>query len=241
MKKLAACLLMVMAVALSLSADIYIKAKSHTDATAFMGQTQPAKDQINETWYAEDKMAFVSEDQSFIVDLKKNVLLMINPKAKTYIETPLPLDMAKLLPPEMAAMAGMLNMSATVAPTNEKKKIGNWNCVGYMINMSVMGMNMPMKSWNTTDVPFDSAKFMGLYLNVLKGQMRLDDASLKEFQKIKGFQVATELNAEIMGAKMRQTTEVVEISQKPAPAGIYAAPAGFAKKDKLSMEEINKR
>jgi len=33
---------------------------------------------------------------------------MIYPKDKTYIETTLPLDMANLLPKEMAAMASMM-------------------------------------------------------------------------------------------------------------------------------------
>ncbi len=241
MKKLAACLLMVMAVALSLSADIYVKTKSHSDAMTMMGQTQPAKDSFNETWFAEDKMAMLAEGQIYIVDLKKNMMFIVNVNAKSYVESTLPLDIAKLLPPEMAAMAGMLSMTATVNATGEKKKIGNWNCQGFDVKMTIMGMAMPMKIWASADVPFDTSKYMALFSNVLKGQMRLDDASVKEFQKIKGFQIASEVNAEMMGAKIRQTTEVVEISQKAAPAGTFAPPAGFTKKDKLSMEELNKR
>ena len=70
--------------------------------------------------------------------------------------------------------------------------------------------------------------------------MRLDDASVKEFLKIKGFQIATEMNAEIMGAKMHTTSEVLEIAVKEAPTGIYSVPAGYVKKDTLSVDEIQK-
>jgi hypothetical protein len=45
----------------------------------------------------------------------------------------------------------------------------------------------------------------------------------------------------MMGAKIHTTSEVVEITQKGAPAGVYSVPAGFAKRDKLTMEEASKR
>jgi hypothetical protein len=59
--------------------------------------------------------------------------------------------------------------------------------------------------------------------------------------KVKGYWIATEMNAEIMGAKMHNTTEVVEITNKTAPASVYAVPAGYTKKDKLSMQDMQNR
>jgi hypothetical protein len=70
--------------------------------------------------------------------------------------------------------------------------------------------------------------------------MMLDDASVKEFSKIKGYQIATETTGEIMGAKMHSTTEVVEISKKNAPAGIYAPPTGYTKTTSVSMDAFRK-
>jgi hypothetical protein len=71
--------------------------------------------------------------------------------------------------------------------------------------------------------------------------MRLTDESAREFAKIKGFQVATELNADVMGARMHTTTEVVEIAEKAAPAGTFEPPAGYAKKTTLSMQDLQRR
>jgi hypothetical protein len=237
MKKIIAVFALLFVASLSLSADVYIKTKTHADAMSMMGQNTPAKDGVSEQWLGDDLFANVSADQSMIINLKKNMAWIVNHKAKNYVETPLPLDMSKLLPPEAAAFAGMMKMTATVAESNETKKVGQWNCKLYTMSMSVMGMNMVTKIWASTDVGFDAAAFNAKFLgNIMKGQMMLDDASLKELAKIKGYQIMTE--TEMFGAKT--TTEVVEISKKTAPAGVYAPPAGYAKTTSLSMDALKK-
>jgi hypothetical protein len=45
----------------------------------------------------------------------------------------------------------------------------------------------------------------------------------------------------MMGAKMRTTTEVIEINKKSPDASVYTVPAGYTKKDKLSMQDIQRR
>jgi hypothetical protein len=242
MKKFLVMMMIVAVAALSLSADVYIKTKTHTDAMSMMGQNTPARDDVSEAWIGDDMFVTITADQTMIIDLKNNIAYMITPKSKTYVETPLPLDFAKILPPEAAAMAGMLKMTATVTPTTETKKIGSWNCTGYDVNMTIMGMAMKMRSWVSADVPFDFAAFNTKFLaNMLKGQMRLDDASAKEFAKMKGYQIASDMTGDIMGAKMHNTSEVVEITKKSAPAGTYAVPAGFTKTATLSLDALQKR
>jgi hypothetical protein len=242
MKKRLSVVFLVLFAAVSLSADVYIKTKTHSDATSFMGQSNPATDSVSEQWFNDNQFAQVGTDDSMIIDLAKNMAYMINHKTKSYVETALPFDLAKLLPPEAAAMAGMFRMTATVNPTAETKKVGSWNCTGYDITISIMGMGMNMKAWATTDLPFDAAAFNQKFMPALmKGTMRLDDASVQEFAKVKGFQVANEMNAEIMGAKIHTTTEVLEIEKKNAPAGVYTVPAGYTKKATLSMEDLQKR
>jgi len=237
MKKFIAVFALLFVASLSLSADVYIKTKTHADAMNVMGQSTPASDSISEQWIGDDLFAQVSSDKSMIINLKKNMAWIINHKAKNYIETPLPLDMSKLLPPEAAAFAGMMKMTATVTATNETKKVGQWNCQGYTMAMSIMGMNVATKIWASTEVGFDATAFNAKFLgNIMKGQLMLDDASIKELGKIKGFQIMTE--ADMFGAKT--TTEVVEITKKTAPADVYAVPAGYAKTTSLSMDALKK-
>jgi hypothetical protein len=244
MKKFFAMLVLVAVAALSLSAaDVYIKTKTHTDAMSIMGQNTPAQDTVSEAWIGDNVFVTITAEQTIIIDLNKNLAYFITPKTKTYVETPLPLDFAKILPPEAAAMAGMMKMTATVTPTTETKKIGSWNCTGYDVNLNMMmGVAMKMRSWVSMDVPFDATAFSTKFLaSMLKGQMRLDDASAKEFAKMKGYQIASDMTGDIMGAKMHNTSEVVEMTKKAAPAGTYAVPAGFTKTATLSMEAATKR
>ncbi len=228
MKKFFVGVALVLVAALSLSADIYVKTKTHMDAMNVMGQTKPASDSFSEQWIGDDKFANMTGDQSVIIDMKKNLGYIIDHKTKSYLEMALPLDMTKLLPPEAAGMAAMMKMTVTVTPANETKKIGQWNCAGYNMTMSMMGMGMNSKIWATMDVPFDINAYNSKFLPyVLKGLGPMfDDAAIKEMMKIKGFNVATEID--LFGSKT--TTEVVEITKKNAPAGIYAPPAGYTKK-----------
>jgi len=242
MKKLFAVFSLVLVVAALASADVYIKSKTHTDAFSMMGQSQPAKDETAEQWFGDDKFALIGAEMSSIVDLKKNVMYLINPKEKTYVEAQLPLDLTKLFPPEMAQMmSSMMKMTVTVTPNGQTKTIGQWNCSGYDVSIQMMMMPMKMAVWASTDVPIDMEKFVKIYSNVLKAQLRLDDAAVQEMMKIKGFWIASETSIEIMGAKMRSTNEVIEISKKAPDVSVYSVPAGFTKQDKLSMKDMQRR
>ena len=241
MKKLCVFFSLVLVLAAFAGADIYIKAKTHTDAFAMMGQNQPAKDETTEQWLGDDKFALITPELSIVADMKKNILYWINHGNKSYIESPLPFDFAKIVDPQMAQMMSQMKMTVTVTPNGQTKTVGQWNCAGYDVAMNMMMMPMKMSVWASTDVPFDVDKFMKLYTNVMKAQLRLDDAAVQEMMKVKGYWIATEMNTEIMGAKMHNTTEVIEISKKSPDASVYSVPAGYTKKDKLSMQDMQNR
>jgi hypothetical protein len=59
--------------------------------------------------------------------------------------------------------------------------------------------------------------------------------------KVKGYWISSETTMEIMGTKMRTSNEVVEISTKSPDASVYSVPAGYTKKDKLTMQDMQKR
>jgi len=239
MKRAVTVISLLLVLAVAASADIYVKSKTHTDPWSMMGKDQPAKDEVNEQWFNDNQFAFISPETAIIADLKKNIIDIINNKQKTYIESPLPFDFTKILDPQMAQMMGqMMKMTVTVAPNAQTKTIGQWKCAGYDVTINMMMMPVKITVWSSTDVPFDVVKFRDLYMNVMKAQMRLDDASVKEMMKIDGYWIASETTMEMMGTKMRTTSEVVEITKKSADASVYSVPAGYTKKDKLSMQDM---
>ena len=93
-----------------------------------------------------------------------------------------------------------------------------------------------LKVWASTDVPFDwksyNEKMMPQFTQAM---MRMSEDSVKEFQKINGFQIRTEMNMEMMGQKMNQWTEVTSITNESAPAGTYTFPSSYTKKDQIDM------
>jgi len=243
MKRTVTAILCVLAIASFASADVYVKSKTHTDPMSIMGKNQPAKDAVSEQWLGTDKFAMLNDQNASVIDLAKNVMYIINHKSKTYIEAALPFDFTSLLPAQMASMMqGMMKMTVTVNPTGAKKTVGSWACDEYDVTMNMMMMPMKMKVYATADVPFDLAAYMSkVYGTMLKSQFRLDDASTSEMMKVKGFWISSETTMEMMGAKIRTTSEVVEISQKTPPAGVYGVPAGYAKQDKLSMQDLQNK
>lgn len=242
MKRLAAAFLVLLLGTPAFAADVLVRIKTHSDPMSIGGQSQPARDAVADQWYGPGKTAQTSGDGGFIVDLAKNVVYMVNHQSKSYVPMTIPIDIVKILPPEVAAQAPMMQMTATVTPSAETRTFGAWRCAGYDVALTMMGMPMKMRVWASTDVPAalleSSAQVTPVFL---QGQMRLTDDSMKEFAKIKGFQVATELTATVMGAQMRTTTEVVEIVEKPAPAGTFEPPAGYAQKSTLSLQDLQRR
>jgi len=235
MRKTLALLTAVLALAAFAGADYYVKSKTHTDAFSLMGKSQPAKDGVQEQWIGTDRFAHISSGLSVLVDLGKSEAVFINHKSRTYTPASLPLDMAKLLPPQMAQMAGMMKMTASVTPLGTTKKIGSWTCQGYEAEITMM-MPIKMIVWASTDVPFDFSHVMGKYVNnVLQGTMRLDEATLAELKRIKGYWIAYETVVDMMGSPMRTTVEVVEISEKSTPADVFKIPEGYSKSDTLAM------
>lgn len=227
------------------SADIYIKQSFHTDPVSIMGQSQPAKDEISEQWIGDNRYTTNTGKQSMIVDIDKNVMLMLNHKSRSYIEMSLPLDMSQYFPEQMAAMMKqmMTGVTVTVTPNGKDKMIQQWNCQGYnvQIKMNAMGMpmNMNMDVWASTDVPFDWKKVgEAMMSNMMKAQLRLSDSAIEEMKKVKGYWIAMEMSMNVMGADIKTSTQVVEITQKSPSADTYSVPAGYTKKDKLSMADM---
>ena len=233
-------------------ADIYMKQKTHTDEFKMMGQTQPEKDEIMVFWFAENKTRTDQEagNTSSILLGEKKILYWLDHNKKTYAEMPLDLD--KLFDeaaeagagedPEMAEakkkmpgfmknmMKGMMgSMSAKVTETGETKKIGDWNCRKYLIEMD-MGMagKTQSEAWATEDLKIDYALYFTSANAMMASQLGFDKI-INEMKKIKGFVVYQTSTTKVMGSEVTSTTELLECSDKSAPAGNYEIPAGYKK------------
>lgn len=219
MKKLVLVLMIVVLSSAFLSAELYVK--NETKTGAFMGQ--PAKTTYTEQWYGKDKTVTVTPESKTIVDLVAKKTITIIHQNKTYME---------MGAGDVEGMMGAMNMTFSMVPNGQTKKVGNYNCKGYDFNMNAMGMKMKMVMWATTNLPFDWKAFSKYFYEAMKTQMRGTEKMLQELKKMEGYPIVTE--TEMMGMKIVST--VVDINpNKAAPADLYSIPAGYKKASMADM------
>jgi hypothetical protein len=229
-------------------ADIYIKQKNHTDEMKLMGQTQPAKDEIFEIWMGKDKARLnYGKDTSIIVRQDKRMLYTINHTKMTYSEMPFnetsdiltaSISGADLSEEEkaqaqkmMKGFAQMMTPKVSVEETGETQKIKNWKCNKYIMTMKMMGTTSTSEIWATEDIKINYELYTTLRLSMMPKSPGLDKM-LEEMKKIKGLTVLSTDTTAMMGTQVTSTQELLEASEKSAPAGTYKVPEGYKKKNK---------
>jgi hypothetical protein len=254
MKKILAVIFILLTGWVFANADVYIKIKTHTDSRYDAGVIIPAKDSIEEIWIGDRKIVFITErgplyrllneNPTKIYDLENDLVSIIFPKKKIYAQSPLPLDRSKLLTDQHYSRLQMFKIKGIVKKTDETKKVGEWNCKKYELETWMMDeghrvVEKDISLWMTTEVPFDLDMYGKAAANERKlRDFRYDDDLLSEWNKIKGCQIALEMTSYYRGVARRYYEEVVEISKKNPPKGIYSVPPGYTKKERLSGQDL---
>ena len=224
-------------------ADVKIVTKQHVDAFTVMGHTSPARDTTTTTWITKDKMRVESPKNVIIVRLDQKKMYIVEGGGKVYSVIQLPIDLNKLLPAGMAGpMLAMMKMSVTVKPGTETKKVGKWMARRWDVTMHSSMATVHQVQWVTKDIKLDLAAFKRMSNAMIELQPGMADA-VHELEKIDGFPVAEDTQTQMaMGssAKMTSHTEVVSVTNEPAPPGTYAPPAN-AKARPFNMMEMMRK
>lgn len=259
MKKLALIVILILFAALFLGADVYTKSVERVKGYEMMGQKQQETVRMKDRWYGKSKYAEIGKDTTTIIDLDKEKMYIALHDSKTYFEIPTDLDGKKLLDfiTSLSSKAADIVKSiiitdAKVNIRSETKKIANWDCAASEFEIVIMipAVNMipkfKMKMWMTNDVPKDYEKFseMGEFLiQSIIGVLNIDENSQKELAKLEtvdGFQIAAEITFEIFGTRIEVESQCLEVTEKPAPPGIYSVPDGYTKKDIKFIKDLIK-
>jgi len=237
-------MILMLAFPMLVNADTMIKQVGERGAFEAMGQKNPATTDTSTIWLGEGKSAMNQGDTAAVVMLyDKNVIYMIDHAKKSYAEVPLDAlgDMEKMMGggeeakkkmEAMKPMMEMMKMKATVTPTEETMKIGDWNCKKYNVKIS-MGMGgADMEIWATEDAKVDYDKVAEL-TNSFKGVLPGYDEFVTEMKKVKGLAIKTVHTVNMMNVEIKSTNEIVEIKEMDAPAGTYSLPEGYKKTDMM--------
>ncbi|MGC9325530.1 MAG: DUF4412 domain-containing protein [Desulfomonilia bacterium] len=231
-----------------LHADMYLKYKNHTDAFEIMGQQQPAKDSVRETWVAKDSVRTDEAGQTTIMRLDKKLVYFVDHTSKVYSESPLELEkMANQAIDEdddmdaeekeqakqfLQGMMSSMKLEISVKETGEKKKIGTWNCTKYLQTTTMAGTTSNSDVWATKDIKVDYELLNRMYaagMMMMPGMRESMNDVIEEMNKIKGVTVYTSSTSDVMKTKVKTTQELIEYADKKAPPGFFEPPKGYKK------------
>ncbi len=219
-----------------LLADSYFKQATHVDAFEMMGQKTPEKNDTSIVWLTEGKACSqIGDKESIIFDSQEGLLYMLDHEKKQYSMIPMDLfgggnkedvsrneEMAKM----MEAMGG--SMEITVTPTDETKKIGDWNATKYIVDIKIAMMPSKQEIWTTEDIKIDYTMFNAVS-NGMMAQMPGFEKILEEMKQVKGIAVKTVTRTSAMGGEIVTSMNLIEYAEKDAPDGVYDIPEGYKK------------
>ena len=215
---------------------------------------QGGGEEIQTICITDNKLRSDSEKQSVIMLLDEKKMYMLDHEEKTYSE--MPMNMGQMMDSKMQeAMAGedmsaeekemMQNMmggatdiKVTVTPTDETKKIGEWNCRKYIQEMKTMMGPTTSEIWATQDLKIKYDVYQK-FKEAFGGQGSFGNmmsSMAEEMKKVEGVPVLTTTTMNMMGANITSTTELLEFKETSAPEGTFDIPGGYKKTDAMKME-----
>lgn len=223
------------------AADTVVTKEKHVDAMSMRGQEQPARDTTEVLWIGKDRARVEEGDQVTILRVDLEKMFVLDTKAKTVSTLDLPLDMKKYVPAEMAPMMDMMGeMKVTVTPTEDTKKIKDWNAKRYTVTTTLpMGGESVQEMWMTEELGIDDAAWHDMYA-MLASANPFGGTLAEEMKKIKGFPVQIERTQKMQSSEFKAREAVVSVEQKEPAAGYYDVPEGYTEKPFDPMAKLGR-
>jgi hypothetical protein len=229
---LAVVLLLAPAGALS-GQDVYIEARSHTDAINVAGRSIPAQDGIQRTWIGENRVAIMDENVGHGVILRadQGKMYLLFPGQKAYYESSLPFQ----FPEEISEMMSMVKPQITVTPTGRTRIVNGFNTKLTKVNIRMLGQDIAADYWVSKDLGISREKLQKLTQAMFGGNPVLGEMGQK-LSSIDGYPVRVDTKVTALGATFGSWQEVRKVEKRAAPVGTYDVPKGYTKTDSFIQD-----
>jgi hypothetical protein len=234
----AAGLLLLAALALPLGASADHKITMEivkTNATAD-GTTAPPRIDTTVYWMsAKSARVDESNSSSFIINGETGMMYMLDHKKKTsqLIE---PNALNKLIEAQggddsaaVAQAKGMMEMmkvKAAVTPTDETKKIGDYNCKKWIYKIEIAMTTTTTEAWVSDEVPINYNQFMQLSQSMKAFLPGFQEAA-KELEKMGGFIVSASTQANFQGYDIASVSTLLAVEEVETTADMFVVPEGY--------------
>jgi hypothetical protein len=224
-------------------ADVYIREVVQVRSW-FLGVVPLGKETfVNETWIGPGRISSREGSRTIIVNLADSTLLFLNHRAKTYLETRVPLDLDAFLSDEVKQIFQARQITGTVEATGRTREVLDKTCQEYVVTFrDISGdtrtKSRPLKVWASQEVDVDYDVFY-TFLENLRLIYNRDETAREELRKIKDIQMRTRIINQHPGWVRRLVVEVDEITEQVPPGDTYGIPTGFTRKDRFQLEDLN--
>jgi hypothetical protein len=185
---------------------------------------QPAKDEISKTWISDTGYRMESGNTIMILRFDTKKMWSIDMEKKSYFETDAE-SMKEMANMGKAMMGNTEETTFEFKKTGKTKKIKNWNCY----EVSAKNAMMTHSIWLSEDLPYGIDTYHKFYKNIPEFEELAE--SIYNSKELKGYPVANEMEMNIMGMKIKSSSELISITEKDIPTSMYDLPKGLEKVD----------
>jgi hypothetical protein len=249
---------LLLALAAPATAGWHLSQVLHKDEKKIGRTVFPATETGSEIWYANDKVATVTELGNTVFDFARQKAFVVDHVNRRFVVTALPIDPSKTLEKQAIKATAQRSTTVTVTPNGETRKIKEWSCARYdvVLVVTITGKmfgkthietsRTSMVMWTTQDIPIDPAT----YRQTVATQWRLmlfDEATAAELARIPGYPVLVESRSECLikdGKPEWVETSRVELTgaaQAEVPPEVLAIPEGYTRREIFDPREIGIR
>ncbi len=229
-----ALLALVLAPAVASETGLYIETRNVS--AGLVGEAP--REELSKTYVAYDKMKVASSDpqgNDMILDPASDTMTFLNHSVKEYYQINAKSMMQGMSQPGIDQMRAMMEQNkVSVEPTDETRKINDWNCKKYIVRKTGM-VDIEQEVWATEDVDIDLERYTDLMSMAgpdgLLGDSDAAKAQREEMAKIKGYTILSKAKMDMMGSIMETESEVTVIREEPMTADMFEIPEGYTKKE----------
>jgi len=243
MRRLAAVLVLVHACATTLAqSDYYLKEIVHADRYSW-GSLQESKFlHSNELWVSSQRVTSIEKDRITILDLALDSLYILNPQTRTYLATTIPPAIPDILSDELRWMYKQEVTSASVKLEGNSKVICGHPCARYEVTTwreahGSKKNEREMVVWACNALPFEHTAYSEM-VRCMRMVFNRDENGMAELAKIDGVQMSIEMPDGGWFSGRKLVSEIVEVTPRPAPEGIYRVPNDYRRVERLTAADL---
>jgi hypothetical protein len=238
MKKHLVFLLLAAIMVTAAAGDVLVTRRIHVNSIYHEGIRRPERTDTTDLWIAPGRAVCLAGAVRIIIDAERDLLILVNDSTKTYAQATLSRPAAEsMTPPDREAMPSH-DTTAVVRGTGETRTVLGRNCQGYAIEFR-SSLDHLAKAWISADVPVDLAAHKDLMRKLYAFLGRYDAASTDALLSFPGYVLAQENVADVDGETLRVSREVIQVSRKTPPSGLFSVPESYSRKPGLTHADID--